>query len=333
MSTGSGRPLSQPRLLWCWLVCSLVALMTGCQSTPARLPADLDAHVELADVPFFPQADYQCGPAALATVLQHAGVEITPDALVPMVYLPERHGSLQTELSAATRRFDRVPYALPGNLRSVVREVQAGRPVLILQNLGLRHWPQWHFAVVVGFDRDSQRMVLRSGTERRAVMSVGRFARTWERGGSWSMVALRTHELPAEPEPERYMTAAAGLEAIGRLDAASEAYATARATWPSSAWPVLGLANIAYLRERYELAESLYREVIELDPAQLTARYNLADTLVQRGCNTAARAELQQALSLAGDSPMKPRLQALFDELGAATSADRDVCHCKGPGC
>ena len=39
--------------------------------------------VELAQTPFFPQDRYQCGPAALATVLGAAGVHVTPEELVP----------------------------------------------------------------------------------------------------------------------------------------------------------------------------------------------------------------------------------------------------------
>jgi hypothetical protein len=32
-----------------------------------------------------------------------------------------------------------------------VDQLEAGRPVLVLQNLALKLWPQWHYAVVVGY--------------------------------------------------------------------------------------------------------------------------------------------------------------------------------------
>ena len=57
--------------------------------------------VELTTVPFFPQEEYQCGPAALATVLTWTGVNVTPAELAPQVYLPERQGSLQLEIGRA----------------------------------------------------------------------------------------------------------------------------------------------------------------------------------------------------------------------------------------
>ncbi|HHK0959736.1 TPA: hypothetical protein ACQQQD_006485, partial [Pseudomonas aeruginosa] len=45
----------------------LAALLGGCAQPPES--AALPARVELRDVPFFPQEAYQCGPAALATML------------------------------------------------------------------------------------------------------------------------------------------------------------------------------------------------------------------------------------------------------------------------
>ena len=96
------------------MLCAVLLWLTGC-ATPqvaallARPPATLPARVELTGVPFHPQEEYQCGPAALATVLVHAGVATTPDALVPEVYLPARGGSLQAEMLAAARRHGRWP--------------------------------------------------------------------------------------------------------------------------------------------------------------------------------------------------------------------------------
>ena len=98
-----------------WVLLAALVLLGGCaQLVPQTValrtgwPAGVPQSVELAGVPFFPQDDYQCGPAALATVLAHSGVRVTPEALVPQVYLPARHGSLQVEMLAAARRHDRV---------------------------------------------------------------------------------------------------------------------------------------------------------------------------------------------------------------------------------
>ena len=64
----------------------------------------LPQRAELETVPFHAQADFQCGPAALAMAFGAAGKPIEPEVLVPQVYLPGRHGSLQVEMLATTRR-------------------------------------------------------------------------------------------------------------------------------------------------------------------------------------------------------------------------------------
>src|SRR5258706_484241 len=89
-------------------------------------PSAFPEPVELTDVVFYPQEDYQCGPAALATVLDSAGTKITPDALTPEIYLPERRGSLQLELVAAARRHGAIPYILRPALTDLFTEVAAG---------------------------------------------------------------------------------------------------------------------------------------------------------------------------------------------------------------
>jgi hypothetical protein len=60
----------------------LVWLIAGCASRGPILANSLDragvpANVDLVDVPFFPQEEYQCGPAALATVLSYSGLALT----------------------------------------------------------------------------------------------------------------------------------------------------------------------------------------------------------------------------------------------------------------
>jgi tetratricopeptide (TPR) repeat protein len=194
-------------------VCA-VLLLGGC-ATPqvamldARWPTELPAQVELADIPFFPQEDYECGPAALAMVAHAAGVDVTPDALVDQVYLPGRKGSLQPEMLAATRRQGLLAYPLKPKVEDILREVAAGHPVLVFQNLAFSIYPVWHYAVVMGFDRERHVLLLHSGRTARMEISLFAFERTWARGQYWAMRALKPGQLPATAEPQAYTAAAA----------------------------------------------------------------------------------------------------------------------------
>ena len=180
----------------------LIFALAGCAGAPqTRLlreqPPPTPARVELDRVPFFPQQEYHCGPAALASVLVYRGRRVTPEDLAERVYVPGLEGSLQVEIVAAARQFDVLPVVLDGRLDALVREIAAGNPVFVLQNLGLESLPVWHYEVVVGYDLEAGEFILRSGTERRVARRFAVFERTWGRAGNW---ALAVGEPPA-PTP------------------------------------------------------------------------------------------------------------------------------------
>ena len=129
----------------------------------AQPPAGLAARVLLDDTPFFPQEDFQCGPAALATVLGASGVDVAPATLTAQVFTPAAEGSYQVEMLAAARRQGRLAVRVAPQLLSVPQALQAQRPVLVLLNPSLQAWPRWHYAVVVGIDLQAGTVTMRSG--------------------------------------------------------------------------------------------------------------------------------------------------------------------------
>jgi tetratricopeptide (TPR) repeat protein len=303
----------------------LLAATAGCQTSRLQPRRALKSPPELTAVPFFPQRQYQCGPAALATVLVAADVSITPDELVPEVYLPTRHGSLQAELIAAARRHERVPYLLAPSTETVVDELAAGRPVLVLQNFGSRRAPIWHFAVVIGYDAAHGQFILRSGTVARSVVSATRFEATWRRADSWALVTLRASELPADPDSQRYLDAVSGLEAAGRTTTAVQAYRAALLRWPDDPRAWLGIGNIAWAEGRWSDAEAAFRELLRKQPDNIAARNNLALALHRQGCTTLAEAELMRAVAAAEAGPLAHEVADSLAEIRAATSSPDDA--------
>ncbi len=279
-------------------------LLTGC-ATPqvatldARWPDDLAAKVELTQVPFYPQEDFECGPAALAMVAGAAGVEVLPEALVEQVYMPGRKGSLQLEMLAATRRQGLLAYPLSPSVEVVMREVAAGNPVLVFQNLAFSFYPVWHYAVVTGFDRDRNVLVLHSGRTERMEMSLFTFERTWARAGYWSMLALPPARLPATAQADTYAIAAAALE---RIDpgAAQTAYASALRAWPNDRAALLGAGNTAYALGQRDGAIEAYREAVRLHADFADAWNNLAQVLLEQGKRREASDAIAKAIALGG---------------------------------
>lgn len=280
--------------------------LTGCATTSpalrrwARDPA-LASPVDLSSVPFIAQERYQCGPAALAMSLQWAGRPVTADELVPQVYLPKRHGSLAAEMVAASWREDRLPYVLAPHLEDVLREVAAGHPVIVLENLALDWYPVWHYAVVVGFNVQQGTVILHSGLEARHVIPLTLLDRTWTRAGRWALVVLPPGTLPATADRLKYAKAVWGLERLGHLRSAEQAYAAGLQHWPDSLSLALALGNVLYAQNRKPEAARVFSEAVRRHPDSGAALNNLAQTLSDLGHPHEALAAARRAVARGGN--------------------------------
>jgi hypothetical protein len=288
-----------------FFVCAL-ALLGGCaglvpQSAKLHdegMPEGLPKHVELTEVPFFAQDEYQCGPAALATVLASYGVPVTPEQLVPEVYLPERKGSLQVEMLAAARRHGLVSYELRGGLEPLMREVAAGNPVILLQNLGIRDG--WHYAVAIGWDYDDGMLILRSGTDKRKEMRFPFNEFAWMRSGYWAMVAVPPDRIPVTAEETRWLAALAAFERAADPPQARIAYARALGRWPGATGASIGLANTLHAMGELKEAEGVLRDAAKRAPDSPIVLNNLAQTLSDQGRNDEALPIIEHAVAQGG---------------------------------
>jgi len=278
-------------------------------------PDDVPTHAELKQVPFYPQEDYECGPAALAMVATAAGVPLWPEQLVKQVYLPGRQGSLQQEMLATGRRQGLLSYVLSPRLEAVLREVAAGHPVIVFQNLSLPLYPVWHYAVVIGFDRDQGLVWLHSGRSERAEMSLATFERTWARGEYWAMVALLPQQLPATAEPDTHAAAAAALERV-QPKAALTAYMRGLQAWPAHRGSLLGVGNAAYALGQRERAAAAYGQAVRIHPDFADAWNNLAQVWLEQGHRREAQQAVAKAVALGG--PRLPRYQELQARIRAS---------------
>jgi tetratricopeptide (TPR) repeat protein len=283
--------------------------------------AGLPPAAAVAGVPFHPQTELHCGPAALAMVLGWSGQAVSPAELAPAVFTPGRAGSLQHDLVAAARRHDRL--AVPvSRLRDLLSELAAGHPVLVLQNLGLDWWPQWHYAVAIGYDQGAGELLLHSGLEPRRAVSLATFERTWARAGRWALVVLPPATLPASAEPATVLQAALGLEQGGRPGAAARAYTAIHARWPAALGALLGLGNARYAQGDLAGAETAFRDAVARHPEAAVAWNNLAHVLAERGERGAALDAARHALGLGG--PFASTAQETLSEIqGGPLAAGR----------
>lgn len=284
----------------------IVTMLSACVSAPQSVAlrqqtaADLPVSVLLPAIPFFSQSDFQCGPAALATVLVASVVEVTPEQLVPLVYVPARKGSFQVEMLAATRSHGRLAYSIAPTLTALFAEVRVGHPVLVLQNLGLRWYPRWHFAVVKGFDLSRRKVVLNSGTLENYEISLATFERTWARAEHWGMLALAPGAMPATAAADTYFIALAALEETRTETMLVSAYESGLRAWPTDPNLLMGYGNLLYSRGLPDLAAEQYAQLIALDAGYAPAWNNLAQIFFEQGAAQQALVHAQQAVALGG---------------------------------
>jgi tetratricopeptide (TPR) repeat protein len=295
----------------------------------AERPTGLPVAVELQDTPFFPQERFQCGPAALATVLRSHSVDVSPEQLVDAVYVPALHGSLREEIAAAARRYGMLAYPLSPSLADLFREIAHGHPVLIFQNLGTDWYPVWHFAVVVGYDLARREVLLRSGTSRRRHSTLANLERTWSAGGYWALVILPPGDVPASARPLPYLQAVHELETAGPAGAARHAYSAATRHWPDEPRTWLLLGNNCYAAGDYPAAAAAFRKAVGLAPGESRGWNNLAYALLRMSCPEQARLAAGCALQRAPDDPNYRETVAEIDALGGA----EDASHCTAVVC
>ena len=302
----------------------ILLLVSAC-TTVAPLTA---AKVQVAEsvmlgVPFYEQAAYHCGPAALAGLFQYRGKDFSPESIADWVYVPDRQGSFQIEMLAAIRRAHLLAYQLDGKVETLLAEVNSGSPILVLQNLGLSWLPKWHYANLVGFDLPENEFILHSGSRANYRVAASTFIRTWKRAGSWAVVATPADNIPETANEVAFIKAAVDLETLGYLEEAESAYSAALNKWPRSSLAMMGLGNISYASSQYDRSVELFSKLVEHDPDNALAWNNLAYAYLAIDCPSQAKQSVATALQLSpGDTRIKDSYSEIYAEQESLSAAN-----------
>lgn len=271
------------------ILAALLLTLSACASwrgpTALDWPDEKPSAIALDDVPFFSQTDAYCGPAALASVLGHAGVAADPDDLVDWLFLPERQGTLQAELQSQARQRGLIVYHPSPSLEAVLAEVVAGRPVIVLENQGWPRRPVWHYAVITGFDLDRGVLIQHSGADESATLPLRRWQRQWRWAGQWSMALVKPGDLPAGDRVDAWIRALADFEASvdqgAHADALHASWVATTERWHNAPMAWFGLGNSAAANNDDTLARRAFQQSLALAPDHAPARYNLAHLAVR----------------------------------------------------
>ena len=300
-----------------WLIVVLIVpILVACARPDHPAPGitgDLATRVRLADVPFHPQAERDdCGPAALAMMLGSTGLERTPKELAAKVYTPGRTGTLQADIVQAVRREGRLGLAVD-NLEDLLAELNAGNPVLVLQNLGLERWPIWHYAVAMGYDLDQQDLYLHSGTDAALSLSFSAFEKSWQSSDRWALTITRPGHLPTSAASRDILTAASALEEAGKSREAAYAYGALLERTPNNLPALMGWGNARYADGDYRTASEAFRQAVTLHPEATEAWNNLAASLAEQDRLDEALSAAEEAVRQGG--PYRAAAEATLREI------------------
>ena len=267
-----------PRFVF-WLFIALLAqALIACATAPLqsksiveRPPNVASSHVNKT-VPFIEQQTAQCGPTTLAMVLDYYGQKSDLEILTSQILTQSKNGSLQTNMVGGARRQGMMAMTLSG-FSDLLKEVDAGHPVIIFENLALSWWPQWHYAVVYGYDLDRQLVYLHSGKDQSISLSFARFEADWRLGNYWGLVVLPPQTLSASADELSHMNSAAVLESLAKPEA-EKAYSAILSRWPQSLGAHLGLANIYFSQTDYKKSVQILKRARAFHPDSQTLNHN-----------------------------------------------------------
>jgi tetratricopeptide (TPR) repeat protein len=103
----------------------------------------------IADVPFFKQKRYNCGPAALACVYNFRGVRQSTEEISERIYSREQKGSLNLQLLIDAREQGLTATMYSGSFEKIRGAVDSETPLILMISEGA---DSLHYIVVVGYE-------------------------------------------------------------------------------------------------------------------------------------------------------------------------------------
>jgi len=167
------------------LLLLLALSFAGCAGSlpPAFSPPAASAR--LANVPFFPQLDYQCGPASLAGVLNYYGKIVDPQKIARAIFRENIRGTVTLDMVLYARDQGLSARWFSGSVGELVEAINSGNPVIVMVDYGFSVVSHNHYMVVVGYGPTG--IVANSGTSRETHISWSDFLPTWERAQRWTL--------------------------------------------------------------------------------------------------------------------------------------------------
>lgn len=286
MITNSPAGYLKAGVLWLAL-CSAGCASLAHRTEPPPGEGKGNAHYLEAVAPVSQKA-YQCGPAALESVFRYWGQEADARAIADTLFRPGSRGVLDFTLSQYARdrgfwtQMRQAPGAESGMeelKRWILREV----PPIVMLKTGVLWVPTYHFVVLKGFDDTGGMFYANVGEPETYAINYSQFRSRWKGAGDWYLIVCPPERVNWELNGAEAADLALTCDRAGKLGFAEKWYRRALGQNPANVTARFNLANI-YLRSgRLEEAEVVYAALFKEKPDWGPAANNLAWVYLEGG--------------------------------------------------
>jgi hypothetical protein len=170
------------RLAQIFLTLIILATLTGCLSfgggtLPKAQPFNSPMTRRLiANVPFFPDNTFLCGPATLAAVITFQGRPTTIEDISGPLLRTNLRGSLAPDLVLLAREMGLKARFWSAQPEEILKIIDQGHPLILQIDSGLA-LKTGHFVVALGYGPEG--LVINTDTVRQAIMPWSEFLTRW----------------------------------------------------------------------------------------------------------------------------------------------------------
>jgi ABC-type bacteriocin/lantibiotic exporter with double-glycine peptidase domain len=144
-------------------------------------PSSVSSAKIIQNVPFVRQRDKFCGPAAMASVMNFYGQNISQDQIAKEVYSPELKGALISDMENFARKMGYNASTVNGDENTLISLVDEGIPSIILVDLGIWVVSVPHYYVVYGYDKSNETFIINTGFTSNKKINFEDLDKEWEK--------------------------------------------------------------------------------------------------------------------------------------------------------
>lgn len=207
--------------------------------------------------------------------LNHLGLPVSSEEIAESNFSRKAKGTYQELMLSYSRSLGLVTVKV-NNYTDLFKEIDAGNPVIVFQNLGFDWYPLWHYSIIFGYDLKKMTLTMHSADEESKTQEIKKFDNSWKRGKNWAFVITAPRKLTPTTNETEYLKSASAFEQLNLNEPAKEAYLTMLTQWPQSYYAHFGLGNVYFSEKKFVQAQKSFEQSVLISPSFYMAWTNLA---------------------------------------------------------